>query len=203
MDAHDFPANGKVYRLPKHYLVLGIVCSIFFALMGIVSSVAALLNVDGSFRYPVPTAIVFGCFWSAFTLLGVWLILAYYRESLHVSEEIVRSRTCLRTCEVQLSEVVRATWKSLSKGGGIVLCDLTGKVTIHFGNFTRAEQTELIEFFRKMLKQEVQESWGRFEAYCVPQSASYLQRHERDRRRSYVVMPLLGVFLLALSIWDP
>jgi hypothetical protein len=199
----EFPLHGKEYRLPKFYLVLGIVCSVFFAVAGIVSSVAAFLNLDGSFLYPVPTAIVFAAFWSGFTLLGVWLILAYSRERLFVTPRLVRSTGCFSIRELQLTEVVRAAWKPILRGGGLVLYGLTGKITIHFGNFPATEQVELIDFFRASIPQDVQERWDRFEACCVPHSPSFHKRQDRDRLRSYILMPIFGLALIALSVWDP
>jgi hypothetical protein len=176
---------------------------VFFALAGIVSTVVAAVNVDGSFLYPVPTAIFCGCFWSGFSFLGVWLILAYYRERLLVSSQIVRTTGCFRTREVQLPEVVRAVWKSLLKGGGLALYDRAGKVVIRFGNYGEAEQVELIEFFRDRLDEHLQEGWERFESYCVPQSPTFRQRRDRERRQALWLMPVIGAALLALSLWDP
>jgi hypothetical protein len=195
--------SGKEYWLPKHYLALGIASAVLFALMGIGSTLAALLNIDGSFLYPVPTAIFFGCAWSGFAFLGGWLILAYYRERLFVSPQLVRTTGCFRTRQVHLPAVFRAVWKSWYRGGGLVLYDPAGKVAIHFGNYLAGEQAELIPFFRETLGEQTQVGWDRFESCCVPQSAAFLQRQERERQWSYVLLPIVSAMLVALSVWDP
>jgi hypothetical protein len=172
-------------------------------LVGIGSTVAAARNVDGSFPYPVPFAIVFGCFWSGWSLLGGALVLAYFRTRLFVSSQVVRETGCFRAREVQLPEVYRAVWKSWSRRGELELHDPAGKVLIHFGNFRAVDQVELIQFFRERLDEDFQEGWDRFESYCVPQSMACRQRRDRDRRQAYWLMPIFGSALIALSIWDP
>ncbi len=211
MPSNDYPrsedsaADGKEYRLPKYFLVLGIACMVLFALIGTFSTVTAAVNVDGSFRYPVPTAIFLGCFCSGWTFLGVFLILASCRVRLFVSPQTVRTTGIFRTREVQLPQVGRAIWKSIlyKPSGELVFHDPASKVLIHYGNFRKEDQVELIQFFREKLTEHVQEGWDRFALYCVPDIPSLHRRRERARRLSNVLMPVWGAMLIAMSIWDP
>src|SRR5262245_33709454 len=82
-DIDPLPTDARCYRLRRYYLVVGVVCAVFFAAMGIASTVAALWNIDGSFARPQLAALIFGTFWSGFTLLAVWVIVAYFRERLY------------------------------------------------------------------------------------------------------------------------
>ena len=61
---------------------VGLIGTIFFVVVGLVSTLAAYFNVDGSFARPKLAALLFGLFWSAFTLLGIWLLLLYYKYRL-------------------------------------------------------------------------------------------------------------------------
>jgi len=51
------------FRIRRSYLVLGILCTAAIAALGGFSVIVAALNLDGSFRYPLPTAVGLGCFW--------------------------------------------------------------------------------------------------------------------------------------------
>lgn len=84
------PPEVGEYRLSRYALESGIVFVSLFGLIGIASTLAALLNIDGSFRYPLITAVVLGVFWSGPTSYGCWLILAYYRHRLILGPQFVR-----------------------------------------------------------------------------------------------------------------
>ena len=62
------------YRMRPHFRNVGLVCIVFFAVIGVFSTLAAYFNIDGSFARPELGALVFGLFWSAFTCLGLWLL---------------------------------------------------------------------------------------------------------------------------------
>ena len=52
--------------------------------------------------------------------------------------------------------------KRAKRGGGLVLHGPAARVVVHFGNFRRADHLELIEFFREVLGEDIQEGWDRF-----------------------------------------
>jgi hypothetical protein len=193
--------EGREYRLPRSYLWLGLLATPFFFGMGAFSTIAALLNVDGSFRYPLPTALIFGSFWSIWTLLGVYITLAYFRERLYVSDEAVRVVGCFRTRTVQLSRVGRAVWRAFPANGSLVLYGDGTRLVVDFGHFPAARGL-LIAFFRRSLPEPIQEGWQRFESYFVPGPA-FLQRRQREGRIANLVSVGCGVGLIALSLWDP
>src|SRR5438132_3763373 len=78
-DIGQVSTNARCFRLRRYYLVIGVVCAALFAIMGVTSTLAAYWNIDGSFARPKLAALIFGTFWSGFTLLAVWVILAYFR----------------------------------------------------------------------------------------------------------------------------
>src|SRR5260370_35504830 len=88
-DILEVPTEARCFRLRPYYLVVGIVCAGFFAVVGVTSTVVAYFNVDGSFARPYLAALVFGVFWSGFTALAVWVIAAYFRERLILSPSTI------------------------------------------------------------------------------------------------------------------
>jgi hypothetical protein len=181
MDPQSLPAEPTEYRLSRHALEIGVVGALLFGLAGIFSTVVALANADGSFRHPVAAAVVFGVGWSCLTLLGCWLILAYCRHRLSVGPEMVRVTGCFRTREVRPAAVTRAVWKSLFKGGSLVLYECDSRATIHFGNYTFQERAELIRLFRTALAEHIQEGWKRFQSSCVPPQVDYKELRSKIR----------------------
>jgi hypothetical protein len=158
----------RVYRLAHFNLVVGIVGALFFASIGIASVIAAWWNIDGSFRFPHATAIVFGVFWAGFTLLSGYVILAYYRERLFVSDVAVRHQGCFRTRSIVLSEVTRVRWRAAPGGPSIVLRGPEGKIVVYFNQHgTDDDRLALIRFFRDSVDANKQEKWTTFESRFV------------------------------------
>jgi len=169
------------YRLSRHFLELGVVHALLFGLAAILSTAVALSNMDSSFRHPVAAAVIFGGFWSGLTLLSCWLILAYCRHRLSASPKMVRVTGCFGTRAVQLVAVTRAVWKSLFKGGSLVLYERDSRVPIHFGNYTFQERAALIRLFRTALAEHLQEGWQRFQSSCMPPQVEYKELRSKIR----------------------
>jgi hypothetical protein len=159
--------SGKEYRLSKHVLLVGLLCTPLFAAMGVASIVISFI--DDSIPHPVGAALLFGCFWSFFTALGVWMILAYLRERLVIGRDSFRISDCLRTRQVPFASVSRAVWDALPRGGKLSVFTEVGRVKIYFGNYPADERDELIDFFRESLGVGLQENWAEFEFSCLQQ----------------------------------
>jgi len=169
-------AASKCYRLRRYYLVVGIAGVVFSAIVGCFSTVLAWFNVDGSFANPRFFALVFGVFWSAFTALGIYIILAYFRERLHVSHDCLTAIGCLRTRSLQFADVQRMRWRAWPQGGSIVLRDTATRIVVEFANYTPEERNELIALFRNRMDAERQEGWSRFAVAVVERRPAKTQR---------------------------
>ena len=123
MLAESQQKTARLYRHSQHMLEMGLVSVVIFGLMGVGSVTAAILNVDGSFRNPILAACIFGGFWGCLCLVGLWMILIYYRHELHIDSGNVSHRGGLMTGSVCLSRLTCATWKSF-----------TGCLTLHDGS---------------------------------------------------------------------
>jgi hypothetical protein len=191
----------RVYQPLRKYLWIGAFLLAFFLLMGITSVVVALTSADGSFARPEAAAIIFGCFWSAWVLLSIYVLAFYLRARLRISATAITTVGVFRTATVLLDEITSARWRAWPAGGSLVLRGPTGRVVIEFAAYS--DGPNLVPFFREALRPEVQHGLERFEATSVPTSEGFQRRKERDRRMSYYTLPLLGGALIAYAIWDP
>ena len=150
------------YRYDRYFFWLGVACMAVFLLLGAGSFVVAYWNLDGSFIRPERSAVLFGLFWSAWTLLGVWLILSAVRGRLFVTDEGIQQVGCFRQKTVRWRDVSMVRWRLLPAGGCVVLRGAGQKVTIEFGAFARPDRPELIERIHAQIPGSIQENWDAF-----------------------------------------
>ena len=162
-DLDRLPTEARCFRLRRYYLFLGIVCAVFFAVIGIGSAVAALWNFDGSIARPKLAALIVGTFWFGCTLLAVWVIAAYFRERLFFGKTAIVQHGIFRSRTLELGEVLEIKWRAWPVGGSVVVRPHSQKATIYLDNFTRDECGELIRYLRETFAVEIQENWSRFE----------------------------------------
>ena len=206
MNAIAAPAgseSGCEYRLSRANLWIGLICSVSFLGMGVLSTWAAWTNVDGSFRYPKEITVFFASFWGMFTLLGIYLIRAYYVERLLVWEDRVRVIGSLRTREVRFTELSEARWRGFpAPGGSLVLRTFDGKAVIHFGAYAGVDVEQLKEFFRGSLPAEAQIGWEKHdETYRATPARA--KKNRKARRWAHIFLGLVGAGFIALGVIDP
>src|SRR6478752_3265115 len=114
-DIAGLNTQARCFRLRRYYLYLGIVSGVFFAVMGVISTLAALWNV-GWFPRPKLFAVVFGAVWSGFTLLALWIIAAYWRERLFFGGDAIVQHGIFRCRTVKTREVVLVKWRARPTG---------------------------------------------------------------------------------------
>jgi hypothetical protein len=163
-DKRQPPAQARRFGPRRFYLVVGVLCGVFFSVMGVASTLSAYWNIDGSFPRPKLAALIFGIGWSGFTLLAVWIILAYFRERLYLASKTVIQHSVIRSRTIYCKDVVHINWRRRPSGGSIVIQTPSAKVKIYLDNFTREEREEIIRFFRETFASELQDNWPRFEA---------------------------------------
>lgn len=157
---------NEVFRLQKSHRNLAIVGLFFFS--GMMAMSVYLAATEGN----VLLGIVFGGFWSFWIGLSVWLLLAYYRESLTIQDGTVVQRGVLHTKSMKLSELVDVQWKSVR---AVVLRSRSGKATIHLDNFTPEQRLEIIRWLHGATPLSIQRGWDRF---CYVIAMPLLQRLE-------------------------
>jgi hypothetical protein len=170
-DTAQVPTETRCFRLRRYYLLVGIVCGVVFVAIGIASTVAALWDIDGSFARPKLAALIFGTFWSGFTLLAAWIIAAYFRERLVFGGAAIIQHGIFGSRTLALGDVFQIKWRAWPVGGSVVVRTHSEKVVIHLDNFTKGEREELIRFLRETFAAEIQENWSRFEEVVHRSSA--------------------------------
>jgi hypothetical protein len=113
-----------------------------------------------------------GCF----IALSVFLLLAYYRESLSFKDGRIVQTGVVRRRKMELSEVTDARWRIAPVGGSVVLRSRSQKIKAYFDNFELDRRQLLIRLLRTSLPQSVQRDW---EQFCV-QIALPLAKHSAD-----------------------
>lgn len=151
------------YRFKDSIFWTGLVCTPLFATIGVASVVAVVMNADGSFPKPIVIPVLFfGLFWGSWTLLGAWLMVAYWRTRLLVSSDGVGLVGVTRTKMILLDKVTEARWRRWPKGGSLVLRDSQTRLVITFEDYPRVYRAELLAAFRDSIPKDVQRDWDRF-----------------------------------------
>lgn len=150
-------ASTRCYRMRPYFRNVGIICTVFFTVVGVVSTYAAYFNIDGSFPNPELAALVFAAVWSAFALLGVWLLLLYRKYRLCINESSLRQTGILRDDQADLSLVDRLEWPRSPSSGNVRLSGMFGVVKIPLGSLEDRE--EVTKFLREAIDQSKQTGW--------------------------------------------
>ncbi|HUQ68150.1 MAG TPA: hypothetical protein VM165_01430 [Planctomycetaceae bacterium] len=192
----------KVYRLRRYYFWVGVVGTIFFGLMDAGSVYAAAFNIDGSFPRPVTFAIVFGIVWTAFFLLGIWLILSAVRERLDWFPDRVHQQRVLGGTTIPFTDIDCAAWWTWPRGACLVLtASGQRKIKVDFENFTSRGRVELIEAFHTTIAPELQRDWDAF-AKMVDGELPPAMQKIRSRNRTLVLCGIVfasGLLFTAMA----
>ena len=162
-DADRRTLRGR-YRPRRYYLWLGLGTLIFFLVVGAISVAAAWWNLDGSFPHPNAAALIFGVFWTGFSLLSLWVLAAYFRERLRLGPSAVVSRGVCHLRTTRLADVEKIIWRRYPAGGSIVIRTPAKRLTVELANFTRSERDEIIAYFREAIPPSRQEGWETYDS---------------------------------------
>jgi hypothetical protein len=95
---------------------------------------------------------------SLFLAASIWVLLAFYRESITLEDTLVHFTGVLFDSTIPLTDVSRARWR-WSRHPSLKLRSPKGTETIWFGNFRGDEPRRLILYFRERVSPSVQEGW--------------------------------------------
>jgi hypothetical protein len=186
----------RCYRMRPYFRNVGLICTVFFAVVGLVSTLVAYFNIDGSFARPKLAALIFGLFWSAFTFLGIWLLLLYYRYRLFVNDSSLRQIGVLRDSQMDMSLVDELRWRRFPKGGSVRMSGVFGVLKIELGNFSIVNREELVAFLRQAISENRQIGWQQFNE----QLADTPDKRKRSRRARILLALVFGGHAIAFGI---
>ncbi len=147
-----------VFRPRKHYLWLGLASLGFFWGMAVLSCILYLVG-----EIPLLVLILGVVVWGAMSFLGLWLLLAYRRESLTIDGQTVTQRGVLFSRTLWLPDLRFARW-IVSPEGAVALQSPLGRVNIYLGNFEPHERLLLIRLLRALLPEDAHRDWP---AFCL------------------------------------
>lgn len=175
---------------------VGFICTGLFSAAGLASTLAAYFNIDGSFERPKLSALIFGLFWSAFTLLGIWLLLLYYKYRLFLDNSSLRQIGVLRDNQIDLNLVDELKWRWHPKGGSVRISSILGVLKIDLGNFQPADRDQLIDFLRQTVAESKQLSWQEF----TERFGDSPEKRQRSRRARMLLVFVFGAHAIAFGI---
>ena len=190
------PQWTHCYRMRPYFRNVGLICTAFFAVVGLASTLAAYFNIDGSFARPRLAALVFGVFWSAWSLLGIWLLLLYYRYRLFVNESTLRQMGVVRDRQAELELIHELKWRRFPKGGSVRLSGLFGVLKIELGNFQSVEREQLMSFLREAVAETNQIGWEQFQE----QFRDSPQKKQRSRRARFLIAFVFAAHAIAFGV---
>lgn len=191
-------AEPSVYRLRPYYRNVGVAGTVFFLAVGIGSILAICF--DESIKHSVLAIAVISLLWGGFTLLGLWVIAAFYREQLVLGADTVVQRGVFRTTTVSLQAVADLGWRLNPMGGSVVLKGSPNRIKIYFDNFTKLQRREIAERLNRSVGEELQTGWTEFEEHFLTTSPERLQRRRRDRRTVSFAMIGLAIVFTAMGL---
>ncbi len=154
---------ARAFHLRKSYRNEGVVCLVFFLLIGVVSSGAWLMIAPpGRRMIALCPAVFFALFWGFWVCLSCWILLAYRLGQLRVGNRQVIQKGVIGRKEIDLASIAVVRWRIFQTGGSISLRTLTKRLTIHLDKFERDERLWLIRYFHNKLPEAVEENWSLF-----------------------------------------
>ena len=177
--------NGmkEIFTLRRFYFRVGLICALAF-LTWLAISVLFMLGADDFFQPDEKAAGIILATLAllvpgSFLAMSIWVLLAYYRESITLENGVVHLSGVLFT-RTLLSDGTRAFWR-WGPHPSLKLYSPTGNATIWFENFRGDQQKQLIYYFREWISLGVQDGWN--EEFERP--AAELRSLEQVGRRLY------------------
>lgn len=160
------PMENRTYYFRTNPLYLGVMSSIFWFVAGMAALLCAFLVPGDGIENYQEQMLLFSSFFFAWMLSGFWLVAAYYRERLVLTETSITRHGVFRTKTLFLNDITKLTW--FTRFGKIVLESSQGKLKISQGNLTDFERAEIVAYLYDSVDKKLQLDWKNFIETCVP-----------------------------------
>lgn len=191
------------YRMSPSSFYTGVVCTIFFLIVDIASVIVVLSDIDGEFPRPVPMAIFFGAFWTTWVLIGIYCIVAYFRERLILQSDSVSQLSVFSKKTFHIHEIKEIEWRLLPRTGLIKVFAGDSKLSVHTSSFAQQDRTEIIEYFRSAVAEELQSGWKESQeriAKFKPRPTEFVWRSYALFAALFFVSALAPIYLWTFDI---
>lgn len=139
-------------------------------------------------------AVIAGCL--AFTTLGLYLLLRYYRYRLFVGDSSIRQTCILRDQQADLSAIDEVKWRRFPQGGSVWMTGLFGVLKVELGNFKTEDRQQLISILRASIPESRQFGWQRFDE----QFANTPEKRQQSIRVRLLLAVIFGVNVVVFGI---
>ena len=189
------------YRQKRSVLTLGVVSTICFVSAAFGHSIIAILNPDGSFKYPFPTAVVGFLFYSTIASGGIWMILSYLKYRLTISSTQIQQTGVINAHAIDYQEINDAAWHIRPLHGKLQLASPRGDLTIKFEPFTDSDRQNIIWLLHERIPQSIQRNWDEFNVRHVAPNPKREQAQIRvGQFLSLAVLAFAIVFTVAAFV---
>lgn len=148
---------NEVFITRRAHLRVGLISLAFFSSMVVLSVLAAY---DSPVNRKIPVALSVGGFWSCWAGLSVWVVLAYFKESVTLGDADVHFTHVFGERTIVLVEILRGSWRLRYSRLSLKLFLRDGKEVLQFENFRPDQQRRLIDYFHERVSLQVQEGWS-------------------------------------------
>jgi hypothetical protein len=167
----------KSFRLRRFYRNLGITGLVFFG--GVLLLIAnSLLWGPARAGNDVFAIIFIACFFLANAAMFGWLLLAYARGSLTITDRHVIKKGIIGATEISLAELLELQWKLPTLAGSVVLRSKSARIEVNLCNLEPEARGKVTRLLRWWAPDSFQRGW---EAFCYMVA---LPQRELDEGRS-------------------
>ena len=151
---------NEVFFVRRHYRNVAAIYLPFFCGIMAFSVYVALAACPEDRR--ILALCFFSGVWGVFIALAIWILVAYWRESLTVTEGHVAQRGIISSHEMSFPEVTELLWRGTPNGGSLVLRSASRTIKVYLDNFEPEQRRWLTRLFRLSLPYSIQRDWERF-----------------------------------------
>jgi hypothetical protein len=135
---------------------------LFFSVIGFAFVWLSLANSDDSLENPLLAATASGVLFSAFILLGLYLVIFSRNYKLVIDASSIIQSGAFSTRRIVISEIEKATWRNWPAGYSIKLQSKACCLTVEFGTIELEHRQWLIDFLRSAIPGTKQLNWDKF-----------------------------------------
>lgn len=151
----------RTLGLRKALRTTAIVGLCFCPTMGVGSVWGILMDPPANGGMPtICLVVLIGVVWGGMSCLSIWLLLAYLRERLTITDDRIVQHGVTRTKAVSTDEIQILQWRAI--GRQVRLRTPTFRMTISLDNFEPQDRLWLVRHLQRIVPEDRQEGWGKF-----------------------------------------
>ncbi len=184
-----------IYRLRHYYRNVGMLCTPLFLVAWIAGIHEVLTNKSNPAAHPIAALVFISVILGGFTFMGLYIILAYYKEHLILNDREIRHVGAFRTKSVPWQSIQQIKWRIGPSGGSAILYGNQTKIKIEFGNFIATQRAEIIEIIHHNVDDVCYLDWSKFHKRFRPPTPEAKRKTRALARRMAYAITAIGVLI--------